>query len=87
MTRNLAYIYVNLDLCEVAYKLVPVMKVIQRRIRVKGLIDRGYLLFEVNTKYISLSVLKTSEFSRVCSASESYDVFNSGDEIFLVFTK
>ena len=26
-------------------------------------INRDYLLFEVNTKYISLSVLKTSEFS------------------------
>ena len=33
--------------------------------------------FEVNTKYISLSELKTSEFSRVCSTSENSDVFNS----------
>ena len=41
--------------------------------------------FEVNTKYIS-SVLKTSEFSRVRSTSKNYDVFNSGDEIYLVFT-
>ena len=33
--------------------------------------------FEVNTKYISSSVLKTSEFSRVRSTSENSDVFNS----------
>ena len=34
--------------------------------------------FEVNSKYISSSVLKTTEFS---------DVFNSRDEIYLVFTE
>ena len=28
-----------------------------------GVRYRGYLLFDVNTKYISLSALKTSEFS------------------------
>ena len=43
--------------------------------------------FEVNTKYISSSVLKTSEFSRVRSMSENSDVFNSQDEIYLVFTE
>ena len=43
--------------------------------------------FEVNTKYISLSELKTSEFSRVRSTSENYYVFNSRDEIYLVFTE
>ena len=43
-------------------------------------------LFEVNTKYTSSSVFKTSEVSRVCSTSENSDVFNSGDEIYLVFT-
>ena len=43
--------------------------------------------FEVNTNYIASSVLKTSEFSRVCSTSENSDVFNSQDEIYLVFTK
>ena len=32
---------------------------------------------ENNTKYISSSVLKTSEFSRVRSTSENSDVFNS----------
>ena len=43
--------------------------------------------FEVNTKYISSSVLKTSEFSRVHSMVEKSDVFNSLDEIYLVFTE
>ena len=32
--------------------------------------------FEVNTKYISSSELKTSKFSRVRSTSENLDVFN-----------
>ena len=43
--------------------------------------------FEVNTKYISSSVLKTSEFSRVRSTSENSEVFNSLNEIYLVFTE
>ena len=43
--------------------------------------------FEVNTKYISSSVLKTYEFSKVRSTNENFDVFNSRDEIYLVFTK
>ena len=43
--------------------------------------------FEVNTKYISSSELKISEFSRVRSTSENFDVFNSRDEIYLVFTE
>ena len=42
---------------------------------------------EVNTKYISSSVLKTSEFSRVRSTVENSDVFKSRDEIYLVFTE
>ena len=46
---------------------------------------RGYLLFEVNTKYISSSELKTSKFSRVRSTSENLDVFKSRDDIYLVF--
>ena len=41
----------------------------------------------VNTKCILSSVLKTSEFSRVRSTSENSDVFNSRDEIYLVFTR
>ena len=40
---------------------------------------------EVNTKYISSSVLKTSKFSRVCSTSENSEFFNSLDEIYSVF--
>ena len=40
--------------------------------------------FEVNTKYISSSELKTSKFSRVRSTSENLDVFKSRDE--MVFT-
>ena len=43
--------------------------------------------FEVNTKYISSSELKTSKFSRVCSTSENFYVSNSRDEIYLVFTE
>ena len=43
--------------------------------------------FEVNTKYISSSVLKTSEFSLARSTNESIDVFNSRDDIYLVFTR
>ena len=39
--------------------------------------------FEVNTKYTSSSVLKTSDFSRVHSIRENPDVFNSGDEIYI----
>ena len=42
--------------------------------------------FEVNTKYISSSELKTSKFSRVRSTSETLDVFKSRDEIYLVLT-
>ena len=42
--------------------------------------------FEVNTKYILASVVKTLEFSRVHSTSENSDVFNSRDDINLVFT-
>ena len=41
----------------------------------------------MNTKYISSSELKSSEFSRVRSTSENFYVFNSRDEIYLVFTE
>ena len=40
--------------------------------------------FEVYTKYISSSELKTLEFSRV---RIKFYVFNSRDEIYLVFTE
>ena len=43
--------------------------------------------FGLNTKSFTSSVLKTSEISRVRSTSEQSDVFNSRDEIYLVFTK
>ena len=48
------------------------------------LTKRGYYFFEVNTKYISS---KTSEFSLVRCTSENFDVFNSRDDINLVFTE
>ena len=41
--------------------------------------------FEVNTKYISSSELKTSEFSRVRSTSENYYVFNSRETANFLF--
>ena len=43
--------------------------------------------FAVKTKYISLSVFKTSEFSRVCSKSENFDVFNSDMKYILYLQK
>ena len=43
--------------------------------------------FEVNTKNILSSVLKTSEFSQVHSTRENSDVFNPWDETYLVFTE
>ena len=43
--------------------------------------------FEVNTKYISSIVLKISEISRVRSTSKIADIFNTWDEMFLVFTE
>ena len=49
----------------------------------------GICFFEVNTntKYISSRELKTSEFSRVRRTSENFYVFNSRDEIYLVFAE
>ena len=43
--------------------------------------------FEVNTKYVSLNVLKISVISQVSSTSEIADIFNTFDETFLVFTE
>ena len=43
--------------------------------------------FEVNTKYISSNALKISIISRVLSTSEIADIFNTWDEIHLVFTE
>ena len=42
---------------------------------------------EVNTKYISSILLKTSEFSWVRSTSENFDVLKSWDDIYLVFNE
>ena len=41
----------------------------------------------MNTKYISSIVLKTSDFSRVLTMSENYDVLDSRDEIFWYLQK
>ena len=43
--------------------------------------------FEVNTKYIPSNALKISVISRVRSTSEIADIFNTWDEIYLVFTE
>ena len=43
--------------------------------------------FEVNTKYISSNAMKISVNSRVRSTSVFSDIFNTCDEIFLVFTE
>ena len=41
----------------------------------------------MNTKDISSSVLKTSEYSRMLGTLENSDVFNVRDEIYLIFTE
>ena len=43
--------------------------------------------FEMNTKYISLNVMKTLVNSPVCTLNGISDIFNISNEIFLVFTK
>ena len=55
------------------------------RVHAIGEIENIYF-FEVNTKYISSSELKTLTYLRVRSTSENLDVFKSRDEIYLVFT-
>ena len=47
---------------------------------------RKFAFFSVNTKYISSRELKTSKFSLVLRTRENSDIFNSLDEIYLVFT-
>ena len=49
-------------------------------------IDEFYF-FEMNTKFISLNVLKISAISRVRSTSVIADIFNTRGEIFLVLTE
>ena len=50
-------------------------------------ISRIFTFFEVKIKYISSRDLKTSEFSRVYNTSEKYDVSNSQDQLYFVFTE
>ena len=49
--------------------------------------ERIFIFFEMNTKHISSNVLKISVISRVRGTSEIADIFNTFDEIFLVFTE
>ena len=49
-------------------------------------INRKITFFGKNTKYISLSGMKTSEFSQVHCTRVNSDDFNTLDEIYLVFT-
>ena len=55
--------------------------------RVEFLSPVDIYFFEVNTNYIPSSVLKTSEILRVPNTSENFNVFNSRDYIYLVFTE
>ena len=48
--------------------------------------EKENLLFLVNTKYISSRELKTSKFLFVPCTHDNTDVFNTLDEIYLVFT-
>ena len=54
-----------------------------RYLKILLLLIEDIFFFEVNTKYISSCVLKTSEFSQVRSTSENFDAFNTQDEIYL----
>ena len=80
---NLFLLYIFMEIIEVYNYNVKVRKTPKIR---KRYIEDIYF-FEVNTKYISSSVLKTSEFSLVRSTNENFNVFNSRDEMYLVFTK
>ena len=53
---------------------------------VKSIKYKENLLFLVNTKYISSRELQTSEFSLVLRTRENSDVFNTLDEIYLLFS-
>ena len=52
----------------------------------KSKIKRKFTFFTVNTKYILSHGIKISEFSLVLHTRESSNVFNTVDEIYLVFT-
>ena len=49
-------------------------------------IKRKFTFFSVNTKNISSHVLKISAISLVLRTREITDIFNTFDEIYLVFT-
>ena len=49
-------------------------------------VKKKFTFFLVNTKYISSRELKTSKFSFLLRTHENSDVFNTLDEIYLVFT-
>ena len=59
---------------------------IKKKLEYGGVYIEDIYFFEVNTKYISSSELKTSKFSGVRSTSENLDAVKSRDEIYLVFT-
>ena len=50
-------------------------------------IKRKFLFFSVNAKNISSHVLKISAISLVLRTGEISDIFNTFDEIYLVFTE
>ena len=50
-------------------------------------IKRKFTFFSVNTKNISSHVLKISAISLVLRTREISDIFNTFDEIYLVFTE
>ena len=58
-----------------------------KEVGVQHMVKEYIYFFEVNTKYISSSALKTSEFSQERSTFENFYVFNSRDDIYLVFTE
>ena len=49
-------------------------------------IKRKFTFFSVNTKNISSHVLKISSISFVLRTRENADIFNTFDEIYLLFT-
>ena len=67
-------------LCLLVLNTVTLLTISLKKYKIKS------LLFSVNTKYISSCELKTSEFSLVLRTGENSDVFNTLDEIYLVFT-
>ena len=63
-----------------------VNKLINVNLLKKYKIKRKFTFYLVNTKYILARELKTSKFSFVLRSHENSDVFNTLDEIYLIFT-